>query len=122
MDRDYDFESANAKFDKAAVAQELTPSAEQLLSALEEAKFYDKKSSFFDNISCENKDRGGETSPVMWKWGEERKLNMETFGQVSVDGGRGGYRGYRGRGWRGRGRAQWRGGSRSTTTQDETGV
>ena len=42
------------------------------------------------------------------KQSEERRLNLETFGQVSIDGGR--YRGgYRGRGYRGN-RGGYRGG------------
>lgn len=50
------------------------------------------------------------------KQSEERRLNLETFGQVSIDGGRyrGGYRGrgYRGSrgGYRGRGSGGYRGG------------
>jgi protein LSM14 len=138
MDRDYDFESGNAKFNKEDVKKEVAaqagvngaiesgPSAAQLSAALAatEEPFYDKGKSFFDNISCENKDRSGGPSeegivnPNSWKRGEERKLNMETFGQASVDygsgrfgrggfrGGRGGYRGARGGGgyYGGRGR------------------
>jgi protein LSM14 len=167
MEQDYDFESANAKFNKEDVAKEVAaahtttttatngtdetspspgPSAAQLASALNDEKFYDKKSSFFDNISCENKDRtaarqasqDGLANPNSWKRGEERKLNMETFGQASIDygggrygrgggyrggrGGGGGYRGGRGGGGggyyggRGRGGASqnpWRGGPRA---------
>ena len=130
MDQDYDFESANAKFNKEEVAKELAaqssttngtevategPSAAQLNAALAEETFYDKGKSFFDNISCENKDRnaakaaqdGTPTNPNSWKRGEERKLNIETFGQASIDYGgggrygRGGYRGGRGGGYRG---------------------
>lgn len=167
MDQDYDFESANAKFNKEDVAKEVAaaqttttngtdetpsttgPSAAQLASALSDDKFYDKKSSFFDNISCENKDRtaakqasyDGSANPSSWKRGEERKLNIETFGQASIDygGGRygrgGGYRGGRGGGGyrggrggyyggRGRGASQspWRGGPRANgqNTSSET--
>ena len=83
--------------------------------------FYSKSKSFFDNISCENKERA-ELSPgerprgSTWR-GEETKKNIETFGQGSVDGamggrygGRGGWRGGRGRGFRGyRGRGGPRG-------------
>jgi len=66
---------------------------------------YDKKSSFFDNISSELKDRD-ESKRGMEFRSEERKKNMETFGQGSVDNYRGGYRSRgRGRGgYRGRGR------------------
>ena len=129
MDQDYDFESANAKFNKEEIAKEVAaqsttatgaddpttegPSTAQLAAALAEESFYDKGKSFFDNISCENKDRSavhatqdGTVNPNSWKRGEERKLNIETFGQASIDYGggrygRGGYRGGRGGGYRG---------------------
>lgn len=168
MDQDYDFESANAKFNKEDVAKEVAaaqttttngtdetapatgPSPAQLAAALRDDTFYDKKSSFFDNISCENKDRtaaiqashDGSANPNSWKRGEERKLNIETFGQASIDygggrygrgggyrGGRGGGAGYRGGrggyyGGRGRGASQspWRGGPRANgqNTSSET--
>jgi len=158
MDEDYDFESANAKFNKEEVAKEVAaqagvpnasadpsqsssgPSAAQLSAALAASEtFYDRGKSFFDNISCENKDRSGEDgNPTSWKRGEERRLNIETFGQASVDygsarygrgggrGGRGGYRGGRG-GGRGRGGNPWRGragaatnGQRSSETTTTT--
>ncbi|KAJ3056639.1 hypothetical protein HK097_005563 [Rhizophlyctis rosea] len=68
-DQDYDFESANAKFNKTDVAQEAgkdekSPTAiegEQAPSDdgedLESPTTFYKKSSFFDDISCESKDR-----------------------------------------------------------------
>ena len=46
-DSEFDFESSNAKFDKSSVLQENSQSTE--------ASY--KKSSFFDDISCEVKDR-----------------------------------------------------------------
>jgi len=65
---------------------------------------YDKKSSFFDNISSEIKDREDNKRGQEFR-SEERKKNMETFGQGSVDNYRGGFRGRgRGRGFRGGGR------------------
>ena len=144
MDRDYDFESANAKFNKEEVAKEVAaqsggtangtaegPTAAQLSAALASSDdgFYDKGKSFFDNISCENKDRTQSQTAGTggFKRQEERKLNLETFGQASVDSGRygrGGYRGgrggYRGRsgGYRGRGGMNpWRGGAPRTNGQ-----
>jgi len=130
---DYDFESANARFTKVVeptigkTESNGTP-AESITSNGEKEEtttttitttttrrevdtavippvdnFY-KKSSFFDNISCENKDRAelkeGEKNRggAVWR-GEEVKKNIETFGQGSVDSG------YGRRGWgRGRGR------------------
>ena len=165
MDKDYDFESANAKFNKEDIAKEVAaaqttatngtdetapatgPSAALLASALSDEKFYDRRKSFFDNISCENKDRtaakqslDGSANPNSWKRGEERKLNIETFGQASIDYGgtrygRGGYRGSRGGGgyrggrgigggyYGGRGRGgpsqnPWRGGGPSANSQN----
>jgi protein LSM14 len=46
-DSEFDFESSNAKFDKSSVLQENSPSTQTSY----------QKSSFFDNISCEVKDR-----------------------------------------------------------------
>ncbi|RPB26258.1 hypothetical protein L211DRAFT_703948 [Terfezia boudieri ATCC MYA-4762] len=142
---DFDFESANAKFNKQDLIKEviasedvpaLTPMKVSTTNGAttgvgEEADghgnatlqpdgFYSKKKSFFDNISCENKERAeakeGDRPRGGAQWrGEETKKNIETFGQGSVDGGnryqgRGGWRG-RGRGFRGgyRGRAVMRG-------------
>jgi protein LSM14 len=141
---DFDFESANAKFNKHDLAKEAIASGSPLGSdiavppasktatnghaangtddvlkpALSEkgdivipaAASYNKSTSFFDNISSELKDReesrrlGGQEFRS-----EERKKNLETFGQGSVDGYRGGFRGRgRGRGF-GRGRSGFRG-------------
>ncbi|KAF8426689.1 Scd6-like Sm domain-containing protein [Tirmania nivea] len=129
---DFDFESANAKFNKQDLIKEViasedvpapTPANVSTTNGAptaleEEAKdhgtgslqpdgFYSKKKSFFDNISCENKERAeakeGDRPRGGAQWrGEETKKNIETFGQGSVDGGNR----YVGRGgWRGRGRA-----------------
>lgn len=120
---DFDFESANAKFNKQAIADDVPaevgtngdgesgraeengddviippkPSAE---------KGYDRKASFFDNLSSDLKDRvEGQTVDGRAMRYQERNKNMETFGQGSVDNYRGGFRGRgRGRGFqRGRG-------------------
>ena len=68
-DQDYDFESANAKFKKTDVAQEAgkdeksfsANEGEQASSEdgeeLESPTTFYNKSSFFDDISCESKDR-----------------------------------------------------------------
>ncbi|KAM9248797.1 protein LSM14 homolog B isoform 3-T3 [Dugong dugon] len=118
---DFDFESANAQFnreeldrefkkklnfkdDKAEKGEEKDPAVvtpndenpaeEDLLGP---NCYYDKSKSFFDNISSELK-----TSSRRTTWAEERKLNTETFG---VSGRflrgrsfRGGFRGGRGTG------------------------
>ena len=135
---DFDFESANAKFNKQDLIKEViasedvvppvTPTNGSVANGhLEEEDsdtgvapttpsdgFYSKTKSFFDNISCENKDRAeareGERPRGGAAWrGEETKKNIETFGQGSVDGGMGGHR-YPGRGgWRGRSRGGYRG-------------
>ncbi|PWW74858.1 hypothetical protein C7212DRAFT_345807 [Tuber magnatum] len=126
---DYDFASANAKFNKQDLAKEVIAGGEDERVTHPEtpandtngyvdgnnkdevvippAKFYNPGSSFFDNISCENKERAeakeGEKprGGAVWR-GEEQKRNLETFGQGSVDGGFNHY----GRGWRGRGRGR----------------
>ena len=78
-----------------------------------QAKTYNKSTSFFDNISSELKDRQtaqdqGKQLGGMEFRSEERKKNMETFGQSNVENGygRGGFRG------RGRGRGGPNGGGR----------
>lgn len=51
--------------------------------AEENGKFYDKKTSFFDNISCEALEKAeGKSGRPDWK--KERETNQETFGQTSV--------------------------------------
>jgi protein LSM14 len=115
---DYDFESANAKFNKEDLIKEAIASGSPVAEAEEEPlangnddpvegikrkdsaplstnKAYNKSSSFFDNISSEAKDREDAhdvKTQVRVTRGEEFKKNVETFGQGNVDGG------YRGRG------------------------
>ncbi|KMP04070.1 hypothetical protein CIRG_03761 [Coccidioides immitis RMSCC 2394] len=123
---DFDFESANAKFNKQDVAKEAIASGSPLAESEDKATngtaatngtngaatssgtvaAYDKSSSFFDNLSSEARDRV--EGVRRGRRGEEEKKNMETFGQGSVDGGyRGGFRGRgRGRGY-GRGRGSY---------------
>lgn len=128
---DFDFESANAKFNKQDLVKEAiasgSPLGETTTGATNgtaaeangeaknddvvipgtESKLYDRTTSFFDNISSESKDRDQKLGGQEFR-SEERKKNLETFGQGSVDGYRGGYRG-RG-GFRGRGRGRGFGG------------
>ncbi|TLD10940.1 hypothetical protein PgNI_05547 [Pyricularia grisea] len=117
-DSDFDFASANAKFNKddlvkEAIAGDEAPTAPAATNEDPAAPpAYNKASSFFDNISSEAKDRAenGGQKPGGREWrGEEQRRNMETFGQGSVDGGNR-YGGYRGRG-RGRGGMRGRGGN-----------
>jgi protein LSM14 len=134
---DYDFESANAKFNKQDLVKQQIASGEPMPSQQNGAvpepasnghtevedvvipakpgaeKGYDKQSSFFDNISSDLKDRqvaqdGMIDGRAMRR--DERNKNVDTFGQGSVDNGyRGGFRG-RGRGGRGFARGGPRGG------------
>ncbi|KAM5217849.1 protein LSM14 homolog B isoform 2-T2 [Hipposideros larvatus] len=118
---DFDFESANAQFnreeldkefkkklnfkdDKAEKGEDKDPA---VVTQNDEAPaeedhlgpncYYDKSKSFFDNISSELK-----TSSRRTTWAEERKLNTETFGVsgrfLRGRGFRGGLRGGRGSG------------------------
>ncbi|KAJ3005966.1 hypothetical protein HKX48_000376 [Thoreauomyces humboldtii] len=123
-DSDFDFESANSKFNKTGLATEATaalgahnrqPDAQkqaqhprqvqqqpepEKLEGDEGAGAY-KKGSFFDDISCDSKDRadsGDGRGPHRVRPYEERRLNLETFGQMGMDGQRGGYGGRRGGG------------------------
>eukprot|EP00058_Branchiostoma_floridae_P026921 XP_002612412.1 hypothetical protein BRAFLDRAFT_219014 [Branchiostoma floridae] len=78
FDTDFDFESANAQFDKDALSKEMeeklkisktksmdvsdsgneTQVSEQQQEEEDEEIYYDKTKSFFDNISCEASERG----------------------------------------------------------------
>lgn len=133
---DYDFQSANAKFNKQDLVKEAiasgspaaTPGETPTVNGTSQdasvngsrrasdqsvvipaAAGYNKTSSFFDNISSEARDR--DEAGVNRLGGrefrsEEQKKNFETFGAGSVDNG---YRGgFRGRG-RGRGYGRGRG-------------
>ncbi|XP_072553241.1 protein LSM14 homolog B [Salminus brasiliensis] len=115
FESDFDFETANAQFNKDDLAKELqdnlsvkeakedkvdsgveTQSSEGVVEEVFGPKcFYNKAKSFFDNISTELKSR-------RTTWAEERKLNVETFGVpgrfLRGRGFRGGFRGRRGRG------------------------
>ncbi len=134
---DYDFASANAKFNKQDLVKEVSATGSAIVSpddrlsandknsqeSANESRHgsqpsiiipstvsYDKSSSFFDNISSESRDRdeaNGKKLGGREFRSEEVKKNFETFGQGSVDNG---YRGgYRGRP-RGRGYGRGRGG------------
>ena len=145
---DYDFETANAKFNKEDMIKEAIATGSPIAETSEtptslngtadtaepftngvsrkdslpisSEQAYDKKSSFFDNISSEAKDReeGNAARGGRAVRGEEYNKNMETFGQGTVDtgyrgrgrgygrgggGGGGGGRGYGGGGYRGYG-------------------
>lgn len=114
---EFNFAESNAKFSKEALAQEVaggSPSGSPSVIPPSHSKdeFYNKNSSFFDNISSTTKERfeGSDNNMTGYqRRGEERKLNMETFGQDSVYNNRGRGRGrgrnnYRGRdNYRGRG-------------------
>lgn len=120
---DFDFQSSNAKFDKAAIAPRKTPSAEvegadaEKDKAKEEDadKAYDPKRSFFDSLSSgsnaptstEGRGRGGRRGGGRNRREEERERNVATFGEPGGIGlmGPGAYVG----GWGGYGR---RGGGR----------
>lgn len=133
---DYDFASANAKFNKQDLVKAVTAGTplgspvdgaiandntfqtsangsrhgSQPSIIVPSAVSYDKSSSFFDNISSESRDRDeahGKKLGGREFRSEEVKKNFETFGQGSVDNGyRGGYRGR----VRGRGYGRGRGG------------
>lgn len=119
--KEYDFESANARFEKelrgtggAAPAKlEAIPAP----STAGTSSFYDKKSGFFDNISSDVKehyDRRGQAEAGRQRQADERARNAQTFGDQAAHfqagGGRGRGRGRGGRGRGGRGRGRGRGG------------
>jgi protein LSM14 len=85
-DSEFDFDLANSKFDKS-------------LKEEEDSTVYYQKSSFFDNISSEVKDRASANSDWKSRVNQEKSQNLETFGTTGTKRGRG--RG-RGRSYRGR--------------------
>ncbi|XP_058243802.1 LSM14A mRNA processing body assembly factor b isoform X3 [Hemibagrus wyckioides] len=138
FEKDFDFESANAQFNKEEIDREFqsklkikdekTVNGEDKGDSGVETQnsegnvdeedplgpncYYDKSKSFFDNISCDDsrKDKSGGGRERRQTWAEERRMNAETFG-LPLRRGRGGYRGRGGpMGFRGgRGRSAGRG-------------
>lgn len=97
LTKEFDFTENNAKFEKEADKP-----------TLDAGVSYNKKSSFFDDLSSSVTDNKNDRMT----WSEEKTLNEDTFGQASLNnnrnrGGRG--RGGRGRGRGGRGRGRGRG-------------
>jgi len=90
---DFDFEGANARFNKEKVLEEVAQKPEE---QSDKPPAYNKLS-FFDTISCEATDRmkekeGGKTRQTL---SEQRKLDAETFGAMNLNER---HRNYRGRG------------------------
>ena len=119
FDDDYDFEKANDQFkeivdklsktkiegeegqeetvvgEEEAVEIEVVEGEEGEIPEGDDEIFYDKKKSFFDNISCEALERE-KGNMVRNDWKAEKKLNKETFGVAGNRNFGGGYRGGRG--------------------------
>ncbi len=95
---DFDFDTSNAKFNKADLAAADSSSA----AAVPIQPAYNK-SSFFDNLSCDALDRtrggDGEHGGYNKSHHELRDLDYQTFGQLNDR--RGGHPGSRGAGGRG---------------------
>lgn len=118
VDGDFDFVEMNAKFSKVEALKEdttsrairLPPAPESLVipEKLPQA-FYDKKSSFFDNISFNTRERA-ENFDVQAHREDEHRRNVETFGSDLV------YKNYRG-GYR----ANFQSGHRSVSTNESSG-
>lgn len=121
VEQAFDFEEANAKFDKSVVAsatqgtgssgatgegkdgEENTTGLSQggaattpnpMASLANVKRMYDKKVSFFDAISCETLDRQAGQEARMDR-NKQRQLDVETFGQTAAQLQRRGPRGYR---------------------------
>lgn len=124
---EYDFEQANAEFQelenklaKTKIDDKKDDSGNETQAGdvqdEDDVVYYDKTKSFFDSISCEALERSkGNLRRVDWR--RERKINVETFGNSANlsrrypwRGGRGGFRGYRGRGVVRSSRGEGRGG------------
>lgn len=118
---DFDFEQANAKFNRDDVIKEKiagttvtdAPEGAEAQNTGETTPAYDKKTSFFDNIGTDR-----QRKEVQFDRNAERGKDIDTFGQASVDGGFRRGRGGRGRGYRGRGRGRGYSGSRGYTPRN----
>jgi len=86
---DFNFDEANARFNKEKILEEVAASDKQHETVVEEPA-YNKESSFFDNISCEATDRKDGKDKVRSSLAEQRRIDAETFGQLSVNNRRGG--------------------------------
>ncbi|XP_038557009.1 LSM14A mRNA processing body assembly factor b [Micropterus salmoides] len=123
FEEDFDFETANAQFNKDEIDKELQnklklkdDKTEKALNGEETADsehpanegtteeeeavintYYDKSKSFFDNLSCGDLSKPGERGFSRERrstWAEERRMNSETFGiPLRHNRGRGGFRG-----------------------------
>ncbi|XP_036431870.1 LSM14A mRNA processing body assembly factor a isoform X2 [Colossoma macropomum] len=117
FEKDFDFESANAQFNKEEIDKEFQSKLKLKDEKTEKAVngedkgdsgvdtqnsegnaeeedplgpncYYDKSKSFFDNISCDDTRERRQT------WAEERRMNAETFGiPLRHNRNRGGFRG-----------------------------
>lgn len=96
---EFDFEGANARFDKEKILEEVAHADNE---DGQSGSAYDKSSSFFDNISCEatEKMKEKETKVEKKTSADQRKLDSETFGQLSLNDRHRNYRGGGGRGQR----------------------
>ncbi|KAL9557452.1 hypothetical protein MBANPS3_001392 [Mucor bainieri] len=116
---DFDFESSNAKFDKNGMntIDDIGQANEEEAIIIPEADhFYDRKKSFFDDISCESKEyQKGNRG----KYKEESMLNLETFGQANPAGQNGKRNRHRG-GRGGRGRQHRNGRGKATSTAENS--
>jgi len=106
---EFDFEGANARFDKEKILEEVATSHADNEDN-QSGSAYDKTSSFFDNISCEatEKMKEKETKVEKKTSADQRKLDSETFGQLSLNDR---HRNYRGGGG-GRGQRRYNSGGR----------
>ena len=103
---DFDLQAALTKFTKVSINS--NANVEEETEVVETATEVYVKDDFFDNLSCDVNDRSaGKPTRVTAK--EERVLNQDTFGAVSLQNNYRGGRGGRGRG-RGRGGVKGRGG------------
>jgi protein LSM14 len=78
---DFDIQSSNAKFDK----EEIVAENPELVSEIDSTVYYNRSTSFFDNISCESKGESNTSaSGPSGRNRENYKLNIETFGKATA--------------------------------------
>jgi protein LSM14 len=130
FEEEFDIQANLKKLDKATVLKELQEK-HNIDGAKDDSApvfpilaqpAYNKESSFFDSLSTDNTEKASGKRMTRQEREEQKKLNMETFGESGMGSRsgpfrRGGRGGSRGRGTRGRGQYH-RGGSRGGSSRE----
>jgi len=115
---DFNFDEANARFNKEKLSEEIAASDKQNEISGEEPA-YNKESSFFDNISCEATDRKDGKDKIRSSLADQRRLDAETFGPIVMNRRGGGLSRGRGRRYPNNNQYQQRDGQRHNQDQQK---